>query len=94
VRCNAVCPGWVKTPMDDSAQDSGFYTDADITGRVPMGRFAYPDDVARAIAFLADPVESAFINGQTLAVDGGWTADGSWQGLREKAGKRAGAAKG
>ncbi|MGN6593711.1 MAG: SDR family NAD(P)-dependent oxidoreductase [Terriglobales bacterium] len=82
VRCNAVCPGWVKTEMDDSAQASGLYTDADITGRVPMGRFALPEDVARAIAFLADPVESSFINGVALPVDGGWTADGSWQSLR------------
>ncbi|HXR98809.1 MAG TPA: SDR family oxidoreductase [Terriglobales bacterium] len=82
VRSNAVCPGWVKTEMDHSAQGAGLYTDDDITGRVPMARFAFPDDVARAIAFLADPVESSFINGQTLAVDGGWTADGSWQSLR------------
>lgn len=82
VRCNAVCPGWVKTEMDHSAQGAGLYSDADITERVPMGRFALPEDVARAIAFLADPIESSFINGQTLAVDGGWTADGSWQSLR------------
>jgi NAD(P)-dependent dehydrogenase (short-subunit alcohol dehydrogenase family) len=82
VRCNAVCPGWVKTAMDDSAQGSGLYTDSDITGRVPMGRFALPDDVARAVAFLADPAESGFVNGQALAVDGGWTADGSWLNLR------------
>lgn len=82
VRCNAVCPGWVKTEMDDAAQGSGLYTDSDITSRVPMGRFALPDDVARAIAFLADPAESGFINGVALPVDGGWMADGSWQTLR------------
>jgi NAD(P)-dependent dehydrogenase (short-subunit alcohol dehydrogenase family) len=82
VRVNAVCPGWVKTEMDDAAQSRGIYTDADITGRIPMGRFASPDDVARAIAFLADPVESAFINGHCLVVDGGWTADGGWESLR------------
>jgi len=82
VRCNAVCPGWVKTEMDEAAQQSGLYSDDDIANRVPMGRFALPEEVARAIAFLADPVESSFINGQALAVDGGWTADGSWQSLR------------
>ena len=54
----------------------------DITGRVPMGRFASPDDVARAIAFLADERESAFVNGHALSVDGGWAADGSWESLR------------
>jgi NAD(P)-dependent dehydrogenase (short-subunit alcohol dehydrogenase family) len=82
VRCNAVCPGWVKTDMDHSAQASGLYTDADITSRVPMGRFASADDVAHAIAFLADARESAFVNGHALAVDGGWTSDGSWESLR------------
>jgi NAD(P)-dependent dehydrogenase (short-subunit alcohol dehydrogenase family) len=82
VRVNAVCPGWVKTEMDIADQAGGSYTDADITGRVPMGRFATPDDIAKAIAFLADPQESAFINGHALAVDGGWTADGSWESLR------------
>jgi NAD(P)-dependent dehydrogenase (short-subunit alcohol dehydrogenase family) len=82
VRVNAVCPGWVKTEMDVADQVGGSYTDADITGRVPMGRFASPDDVAKAIAFLADPQESGFVNGHALAVDGGWTADGSWESLR------------
>ncbi|MBV9758928.1 MAG: SDR family oxidoreductase [Acidobacteriaceae bacterium] len=82
VRANAVCPGWVKTEMDAADQAGGSYSDADITGRMPMARFATPDDVARAIAFLADPVESAFINGHALSVDGGWAADGSWQSLR------------
>ncbi|MFL6353301.1 MAG: SDR family NAD(P)-dependent oxidoreductase [Bryobacteraceae bacterium] len=82
VRCNAVCPGWVKTPMDVGPQTAGFYSDSDITARVPMGRFAMPDDVASAIAFLADPAQSGFINGHTLSVDGGWFADGSWDSLR------------
>ncbi len=82
VRVNAVCPGWVKTEMDVADQAGGSYTDADITGRIPMGRFASPDDIAKAIAFLADPGESAFVNGHALAVDGGWTADGSLESLR------------
>lgn len=82
VRCNAVCPGWVKTEMDVADQAGGSYSDADIENRVPMGRFAFPSDIAEAIAFLADPQKSAFVNGQTLGVDGGWLADGSWESLR------------
>ena len=54
----------------------------DITGRIPIGRFATPDDVAHAILFLADGTQSAFINGAALTVDGGWTADGGWESLR------------
>jgi NAD(P)-dependent dehydrogenase (short-subunit alcohol dehydrogenase family) len=82
VRVNAVCPGWVKTEMDVADQAGGSYTDADIINRVPMARFASPDDVANAIAFLADPKQSGFINGHALPVDGGWTSDGSWESLR------------
>jgi NAD(P)-dependent dehydrogenase (short-subunit alcohol dehydrogenase family) len=82
VRVNAVCPGWVKTEMDAADQARGIYSDADITGRVPMARFATPDDVASAIAFLADEKESSFINGHALSVDGGWASDGGWQSLR------------
>lgn len=82
VRVNAVCPGWVKTEMDAADQAGGSYVDADITQRVPMGRFARPDDVARAIAFLADDAESGFVNGHTLTVDGGWSSDGSWESVR------------
>jgi NAD(P)-dependent dehydrogenase (short-subunit alcohol dehydrogenase family) len=82
VRTNAVCPGWVKTEMDHVDQASAAYTDDDITSRVPMGRFATPEDIARAVVFLADATQSGFINGHTLTVDGGWTADGSWQSLR------------
>lgn len=82
VRVNAVCPGWVKTPMDDDSQSSGAYVDTDITDHVPQGRFASPDDIAQAVAFLGDPTRAGFINGAALSVDGGWHADGSWQSLR------------
>jgi NAD(P)-dependent dehydrogenase (short-subunit alcohol dehydrogenase family) len=82
VRVNAVCPGWVKTPMDDASQGEGAYRDQDIAQHVPMGRFASPDDIAQAVAFLADSRRSGFVNGTTLSVDGGWYADGSWEGLR------------
>ena len=82
VRVNAVCPSWVKTEMDVVDQASGGYSDKDIVEQVPLGRFATADDIAAAIAFLADPDTSGFINGITLPVDGGWTADASWAGLR------------
>ena len=71
VRVNAVCPGWIKTEMDITAQASGLYEDSDITNRVPMARFATPNDVAQAILFLADAEKSSFVNGVCLPVDGG-----------------------
>jgi len=82
VRVNAICPGWVKTEMDEASQAEGAYGDTDITDHVPQGRFATPDDIAQAVAFLADPAKSGFVNGEALSVDGGWYADGSWQALR------------
>lgn len=85
VRVNAVCPGWIKTEMDARDMGSGAYTDADIIDRVPMARFARPADVASAVAFLADPEQSAFVNGVCLPVDGGWSADHSWDDLRLRA---------
>jgi NAD(P)-dependent dehydrogenase (short-subunit alcohol dehydrogenase family) len=84
VRVNAVCPGWVKTEMDVEDQAGGGDTDEDIEGRVPMARFAKPEDVARATAFLADPEQSGFVNGHTLSVDGGWFGDGGWESLRRR----------
>jgi NAD(P)-dependent dehydrogenase (short-subunit alcohol dehydrogenase family) len=84
LRVNAVCPGWIKTEMDVADQGSGAYSDADIIDRVPMARFATAEDVATAIAYLADPERSAFVNGVTLPVDGGWIADASWESLRRK----------
>jgi NAD(P)-dependent dehydrogenase (short-subunit alcohol dehydrogenase family) len=85
VRVNAVCPGWIKTEMDVADQGSGAYSDQDIVDRVPMARFARPEDVAATIAYLADRDQSGFVNGVSLPVDGGWTADASWDALRIRA---------
>lgn len=82
VRVNAVCPAFVKTEMDDADQGSGAYTEEDIVNRDPLARFAVPDDVAQAVAFLADERAGGFVNGVALPVDGGWLADAGWQSLR------------
>jgi NAD(P)-dependent dehydrogenase (short-subunit alcohol dehydrogenase family) len=49
-----------------------------------MARFAKPEDIANAVAFLADSSQSGYINGHTLSVDGGWFGDGSWESLRRR----------
>jgi NAD(P)-dependent dehydrogenase (short-subunit alcohol dehydrogenase family) len=85
VRVNAVCPGWVDTPMDAADQESGGYSRSDVSDRSPMATMAAAEDVAAAVAFLADPQTSGFINGAAIPVDGGWTADGGWDSLRNEA---------
>ncbi len=49
-----------------------------------MARFATPEDISRAVAFLADPEQSGFVNAHVLSVDGGWYGDGSWESLRRR----------
>ncbi|WP_407548624.1 SDR family oxidoreductase [Streptomyces sp. Pv4-95] len=82
IRVNAVCPGFVKTEMDEADLASGAYAPEDIIDRVPLARFASPTDIAEAVAYLADPRHSAYVNGTALPVDGGWTADATWRALR------------
>jgi NAD(P)-dependent dehydrogenase (short-subunit alcohol dehydrogenase family) len=77
IRVNCVCPGDVDTPMlVDDAQRRGM-TWTDYMGEAanrPMGRVGQPEEVARAVLFLASD-EASFITGAALAVDGGGTAD-------------------
>lgn len=73
VRCNAICPGFVETPMlerlfADNPSDRAYYERT-----VPLGRFAHPDDVAELAAFLSSP-SGAYLNGAVIALDGGSTA--------------------
>ena len=80
VRANAVCPGWVRTPMGDADMDGlaelrgtdreGAYTLAHAS--VPLRRPAEPEEIASVVAFLLSP-EAAYVNGAELPVDGGAT---------------------
>jgi meso-butanediol dehydrogenase / (S,S)-butanediol dehydrogenase / diacetyl reductase len=71
IRCNAVCPGLIETPMSRRVQD-----DPKLRARLrdlqPLtGTFGRPEDVAAAALYLAT---APFVTGAVLTVDGGWTA--------------------
>ncbi|MBR0347657.1 MAG: SDR family oxidoreductase, partial [Rudaea sp.] len=75
VRCNAICPGTVKTPSlgqrvkamggDEAAVWKSF------TDRQPMGRLGEADEIAALVVYLASD-ESSFTTGTTHVIDGGW----------------------
>jgi NAD(P)-dependent dehydrogenase (short-subunit alcohol dehydrogenase family) len=73
VRVHCVAPGYVRTPLTEPVfQRPGFLED--LRRRTPLGRFAEPHEIAAPVLFLASDLAS-FITGQTLYVDGGWTAE-------------------
>ena len=71
VRVNAVAPGAVLTPRVEAMMSEE--RRAESAAGIPLGRLATPDDIARVVAFLASDL-AAYVTGQTLAVDGGATA--------------------
>ena len=75
VRVNAVAPGYIETPLLRVNVDAGNVDLHDLKSRTPMGELGKPEDVAKAIAFLASD-SARYITGVTLPVDGGYTAWG------------------
>jgi NAD(P)-dependent dehydrogenase (short-subunit alcohol dehydrogenase family) len=77
IRCNAVCPGDIDTPLVQAyfatAADPAALR-AEVEREYPLGRIAQPAEVARAVVFLACE-DSSFMSGQPLVVDGGLLAD-------------------
>ena len=80
IRVNAVLPGAIDTPMLEAGLQrnaTGQFSLAELkenlASKTPIQRIGAPEEVARAIAFLIDPVASSFITGQALVIDGGAT---------------------
>jgi 3-oxoacyl-[acyl-carrier protein] reductase len=76
VRVNAVAPGYVWTEMIEKAVASGVYGGADILDKVPARRYASPEDIADAVLYLVSD-GAAYVHGQTLVVDGGYSSYGA-----------------
>lgn len=76
IRCNAVAPAAVDTPMWDAMLGTGPARAAamrEVASDTPLRRFASPQEVVAAIAFLASP-EASYVTGETIVVDGGLLA--------------------
>lgn len=79
LRCNCICPATVQTPSLDeriavNAEAAGSLdaARAAFIARQPLGRFATAEEIAALAVYLASP-DSAFVTGQAIVIDGGWT---------------------
>jgi NAD(P)-dependent dehydrogenase (short-subunit alcohol dehydrogenase family) len=70
-RINAVAPGWVDTPLIEGRLDDPHEMWIEAQASVPLRKIAQPEDVARAMAFLASHRAAGHISGECLSVDGG-----------------------
>jgi NAD(P)-dependent dehydrogenase (short-subunit alcohol dehydrogenase family) len=75
INVNCVAPCWTRTARLENAYKGGWISPEEIQKRCPMGRPAEPEEVAKAVLFLASN-DADFITGITLPVDGGWLAYG------------------
>jgi 2-keto-3-deoxy-L-fuconate dehydrogenase len=75
IRCNCICPGTVETPsLYDRMRAQGDFEKAKAAfiARQPMGRLAQPEEIADMVVYLASD-DTAFMTGQALVIDGGWS---------------------
>jgi gluconate 5-dehydrogenase len=72
ITCNAIAPGVIETPLTRD-----YFSDPELAPKIkantPLGRWGQPEDLVAPVVFLCSP-GAAFVQGETLAVDGGWVA--------------------
>ena len=72
IRVNAVCPGYIRTPMVERALDRGF-DESRIVQSEPMNRMGKPKEIAAAVLWLCSD-DASFVTGVPMPVDGGYIA--------------------
>jgi 3-oxoacyl-[acyl-carrier protein] reductase len=80
VRVVSVAPAYVETELLAGTSKAGGFTLEEVAQRTPLGRLAEPREVARVVAFLASD-DASYVTGSSVLVDGGWVADGGWEGM-------------
>jgi NAD(P)-dependent dehydrogenase (short-subunit alcohol dehydrogenase family) len=73
IRVNAVCPGFIRTPMVERALDKGSFSEEQIFASEPMYRMGKPEEIAEAVLWLSSEA-SSFVTGLSMPVDGGYVA--------------------
>lgn len=73
IRVNAVCPVFTRTPLFEQIFQVDPSYEEKLLKNIPMGRYGTTNDIASAILYLCSS-EASFVNGQSLALDGGFTA--------------------
>ncbi|MDK3020909.1 SDR family NAD(P)-dependent oxidoreductase [Pseudodonghicola flavimaris] len=73
IRVNAIAPGYVRTALTETLVSQGRLDLDVLNARVPAGRLGTPEEIATASLFLASDA-SAYVTGQTLVADGGWSS--------------------
>jgi NAD(P)-dependent dehydrogenase (short-subunit alcohol dehydrogenase family) len=73
IRVNAVCPGYIRTPLIEEALSSNPALEAQIVARHPVGRMGRPEEIAEAVVWLCSDAAS-FVTGHTMTIDGGYVA--------------------
>jgi NAD(P)-dependent dehydrogenase (short-subunit alcohol dehydrogenase family) len=73
IRINALCPGYIDTPMVENEIQQNFQLQDLATNQIPLGRLGTPEEVAEIVVFLCSDIAS-FITGHAMVVDGGLVA--------------------
>lgn len=73
IRINAICPGFIETPLLKGDPEQFSTLQAWVSNVVPTGRFGTPEEVAKAVVWMCSD-QTTFMNGHTLVVDGGFVA--------------------
>ena len=73
IRVNAVCPGYIRTPMIEQGILSDPVAEERVVSRHPMHRLGTPEEIAETVVWLCSDAAS-FVTGHAMAVDGGYVA--------------------
>lgn len=78
IRVNCVAPGYVKTDLIEGLESEGKLSIADLERRTPQRRLGTGEEIASAVLYVASD-QASFMTGETMVVDGGWSAFGYYQ---------------